>query len=78
MSNLDDVIVDLEGVRRRLAAKLDARGGRGVSLANALDRVSFAIDSLKGELFCLHCSARLTSEDNGFDDQDDNEEDDDE
>lgn len=76
MSNLDDVIADLEVVRKRLAAKLDARGGRGFLLANALDRVSFAIDSLKGELYCLHCEVRLTSKDDGFDDEDDQEDDD--
>lgn len=51
----------LERAATRLREALDAAGGRGVEVANELDRVQFAIDSLKGELGCPHCQAVLTS-----------------
>ena len=55
------VIGVLEKRRARLVAALDRKGGRGVELADAIDRLGFAIDALRGDLHCPHCAARLTS-----------------
>jgi hypothetical protein len=61
--NLDDrVVAALEKKRARLWKRLERRGGRGVELANEIDRLDCAIDALKGELYCPHCEARLTGE----------------
>jgi hypothetical protein len=44
----------------RLRERLEERGGRGVSLAEHVDRLDAAADALAGELYCQHCGARLT------------------
>lgn len=46
-----------------LREQLDEQGGRGIELANEIDRLQLALDALQGELFCPQCEARLTSED---------------
>lgn len=55
------VIAVLEKKRDRLFGRLSKRKGRGVQLADAIDRLDRAIDALKGELHCPSCEARLTS-----------------
>jgi len=51
----------LERAATQLREALENDGGRGFAIADELDRVQFAIDSLNGELWCPHCEARLTS-----------------
>jgi hypothetical protein len=57
----DKVIEALTKKKNELLEQLNERGGRGVELANRIDRLDMAIDALKGELHCPHCEARLTS-----------------
>src|SRR4051812_26504796 len=54
------IIKALKRKRRRLIWVLDANGGRGIELADDIDRLGFAIDALNGELFCPHCEEGLT------------------
>lgn len=61
MPGNEKIVTTLMAKKNRLVELLDKRGGRGVKLANEIDRLNHAIDALQGELFCPHCSARLTS-----------------
>jgi len=53
---------ELEERLAPLRDALDRQGGRGIELANEIDRLQFALDALKGELWCPCCEARLTSD----------------
>ena len=58
---METIIKKLEFRAEKLRAALERKGGRGVDLADEIDRIEFAVASLKGELSCPHCDARLTS-----------------
>lgn len=59
--NNEDKIIDALGKKAKLLRKeLDANGGRGVELAEHIDRIETAIAALNGELVCLHCEAQIT------------------
>lgn len=45
----------LTKVRDRLSAAFEESGGRGVELAEELDKVSSALAALSGDLFCPRC-----------------------
>ncbi len=55
------IIETLQKRKNRIVANLDKQGGRGISLADEIDRLDLAIDALTGELHCPLCEARLTS-----------------
>jgi hypothetical protein len=55
----DDVIAYLERRLDVARSELAANGGRGVELANIVDSYQHALDALKGNLWCLHCEAKL-------------------
>lgn len=55
----EDAIDCLKGKRNTARAMLNARGGRGVELANEVDRYEYALDALHGDLNCCHCEAKL-------------------
>ena len=57
---INRIIAALTRRLTRLRRKLEKQGGRGVALANEIDRIDFAVDALKGELVCPHCEAQLT------------------
>jgi hypothetical protein len=60
---LDQKVIEaLEKKQSQLMAQLKRRGGRGVDLANEIDRLILAIDALRGNLTCPMCESQLTSE----------------
>lgn len=62
MADLETKVISaLTKKRHRLATRLTKRGGRGVGLAETIDRLDCAIAALNGELQCPHCEAVLTS-----------------
>lgn len=63
MNKVEQRIVSyLKARRDRLVAVLERKGGRGVALAEHIDRLDAAIDALEGCLTCKHCEAQLTGE----------------
>jgi len=55
------IIETLQKRRDRIVASFDKQGGRGIDLADEIDRLNLAIDALDGDLHCPTCEARLTS-----------------
>ena len=56
----ESIVAVLEKEAESLREQFEAQGGRGIALAEHIDRIERAIDSLKGELFCSECGRQLT------------------
>jgi len=50
----------LRAKRETLWRRLEKAGGRGVPLAEHIDRLDAAMAALRGELFCPDCERQLT------------------
>jgi len=59
---VDKIIGQLEGLQVALRAKID-RGQGTETTEQRLDRITTAIDALRGELTCPHCDNALTADD---------------
>lgn len=55
-----EIVARLTRNRDKLMEELERRGGRGVALAEHIDRLDAAIDALRGELCCPCCEAQIT------------------
>ncbi len=49
----------LREIAGRLKKKLELRGGRGVALAERVDRLELAADALEGDAYCNQCGAQI-------------------
>jgi hypothetical protein len=56
----EEIVKKLEADAKRLREKLDEQGGRGVELADQIDRLETAAEALRGRLHCPHCDKQLT------------------
>lgn len=45
----------------KLSKQLEEQGGRGIKLADEIDRLNYAADALRGDLLCPCCDSKLTS-----------------